>query len=92
MAIRYAGNIEIRMKYERGLYRVSFTLPGGGRPKSGTLTPRECHLSQKEERTSPEAYDKVARRVIGFLQAKGIKTGEMRRLFQAPCPIPNREP
>ena len=87
MATRYAGDVEIRMAYERGLYRVSFKLPGGSKG-SGTLTPGECHLSPKEERTGPEAYDKVARRVIGFLRAKGIQTGELRRVFQAPCPIP----
>lgn len=85
MAVRYAGEVEIRIQYERGSYHVRFTSPGlSGK---GTLTPRECLLSQKDDRSSPEAYDKVARRVVGYLRAKGARTGEVRRVFQAPCPI-----
>jgi hypothetical protein len=89
MAVRYAGDVEIRMRFERGVYRVTFLTPNGPRG-SGTLSPRECQLSRKEDRSSPEAYDKVARRVIGFLKAKGVRTGELRRVFQAPCPVPAR--
>lgn len=90
MATRYAGDVEIRMRYEGGQYHVSFKAPGprGGSRGNGKLSPRECRIS-REDRNSPEAYDKVAHRVIGFLRAKGIRTGEMRRVFQAPCPIPS---
>ncbi len=86
MAVRYAGNVEIRMSYARGHYRVSFKAPD--RRGNGTLTPRECRLSQKEDPTSPEAYDKVAERVLAFLKLKGVRVGALRRVFQAPCPVP----
>lgn len=89
MATRYSGDFEIRMRYERGIYRVSFGVPGRERG-NGTLLPKECQLSPKEDRTSPEAYDKVARRVLLFLKAKGYRTGELRRVFQAPCPVAAR--
>lgn len=86
MAIRYSGDVEIRMTFSRGNYRVKFRSPGYS--GEGTLTPRECQLSQKDDPASPESYDKVARRVLAFLKLKGVQTGELRRLFQAPCPIP----
>jgi hypothetical protein len=86
MAIRYGGEAEIRIAYTGKVYQVRFKTDNGFKG-GGTLTPSECKLSQKESKTSPEAYDKVAHRVLAFLRLKGVQVGEVRRVFQAPCPI-----
>lgn len=85
MAIRYAGDVTITLQFVKGRYKVSFRAPGLN--GNGTLTLREVRLSHKEDPKSPEAYDKAAERVVGFLKAKGIHAGKIHRIFQAPCPI-----
>jgi hypothetical protein len=85
VAIRYAGDVEMRITWSGKRYNVSFRAPGTR--GSGTLTARECGLSQKEDPTSPESYDRVAKRVLAFLDLKGIRAGTLRRTFQAPCPM-----
>ena len=87
MAIRYAGDVEIRITYTGKVYQVRFKTADGYRG-GGSLTPGECRLSQKEGRSTPEAFDKVASRVVVFLRLKNVRgLGEIRRVFQAPCPI-----
>jgi hypothetical protein len=85
MAIRYAGDVEIRMAWTGKRFDVKFSAPGTR--GEGTLTLQECGLSQKDRIGTPESYDKVAERVLAFLRAKGVKAGPLRRTFQAPCPI-----
>lgn len=85
MAIRYAGDVEMRISWSGKRYNITFRAPGTR--GSGTLTPQECGLSQKEAPASPEAYDKVAKRVLAFLNLKGVRAGTIRRTFQAPCPM-----
>ena len=87
MAIRYAGDAEIQIRWTGKQYLVRFKSACGLKGK-GTLSPGECRLSQKDSRSSSEAYDKVAQRVAAFLRLKGVRVGEVRRVFQAPCPVP----
>ena len=88
MAIRYAGDVEVRLHWTGKRYDVSFRAPG--LRGKGTLTPSECGLSQKDVPDCPATYDKVALRVLGFLKAKGVRAGELRRTFQSPCPVRTR--
>jgi hypothetical protein len=90
MAIRYAGDAEIHIQWTGKVFRVRFKTIDDLLKGNGTLTPSECRLSHKEPRTSPEAYDKVGNRVVAFLRLKGVRVGELHRVFQAPCPVPLR--
>ena len=91
MAVRYAGDATIRVNYQNGRFRVSFACADGTKG-NGTLSPSEVGLLRKESPTSPEAYDKAAKRVVAFLRVKGVHgLGPVERVFKAPCPIIPRE-
>ena len=93
MAIRYSGDVEIRIRYVQGTYHGSVRSPGfrgrGSVPRSkvGGASP-----------TSPESYDRAAKVILreaeDAARAAGMRlhtTGkgrgiEVRRTFQSPCP------
>lgn len=91
MAIRYSGDVEIRVQHQgRGVYRGAVRSPGfRGRGEVSLRASRP---------TSPEAYDRAAlkllREAIGFAKKMGIvlfiagpqSNPEIRRTFQSPCP------
>jgi hypothetical protein len=101
MAIRYSGDVEVRMEYRspvarEGLYYATIRAPGQrGR---AILSVREVGLSRKlqKEPKSPESFDEAA---LSFLEWAEMNLGELpveldeknrmiiRRRFQAPCPI-----
>lgn len=98
MAIRYSGDLEIRLTFVDGKFRAAIRSPGFH--AKGTLTPREAGLTRKHQPSSSESYDEAA---IAFLKEARIlakKQGrklliatdaygniELRRTFQAPCPV-----
>ncbi len=102
MAIRYSGDVEVRISYARGVYRGSVRSPGfRGR---GTVTEREVlgtrlgGLRKKRGPTDPESYDRAALLILRKAEAAGREAGvplhttgrgrsiEVRRTFQSPCP------
>jgi hypothetical protein len=96
MAIRYCGDVEVRVFYRQGRYHGAVRAPGfRGR---GILSPSEAKV-RSQNRSSPEAYDAAAQ---SFLRAAlgvaarhrqklsvAVRGGrlEIRRTFQCPCPV-----
>lgn len=102
MAIRYSGDVEIRLNYVDGKYRATVRAPGFS--AKGSLSPREVGLTRKLQPSSPDSYDEAA---MAFLQAARTLSKherrkmlpldvdaydriQIRRTFQAPCPVRNR--
>lgn len=98
MAIRYSGDLEIRLTFVDGKFRAAIRSPGFH--AKGTLTPREAGLTRKHQPSSSESYDEAAlaflreakvlatKRGINLLIAEDAYGGiEIRRTFQAPCPV-----
>lgn len=96
MAIRYSGDVEVRVSYRNGIYHGTVRAPGFA--AKGTLKPHQAGLTRKQTPDSSEAYDAVA---LAFLQEarslarrgpglplsyEGSKI-VLRRTFQAPCPV-----
>lgn len=92
MARRYSGDVELHIRHR------------GGRGRSYDVllkTPRSrmrlrAHLASNRPPASPEAYDAVARKVLGSVLARRpslpVERGTfgrlvVRRVFQAPCPM-----
>lgn len=96
MAIRYSGDVEIRLTFDprRRVYIVRLRAPGfraKGDVRLGLLT--------REHATRSESYDKAALKALreaqgvakrrGFLlptSGQGYRT-QIRRTFQSPCPL-----
>jgi len=90
MAIRYSGDVEIRMNLSRSkrgnVYEVSVRWPRG-RAHGEVPLKRALH--------GPEAFDKLALAALRTVLKKYPKlpvehehgTLSIRRVFQAPCPI-----
>jgi hypothetical protein len=88
MAVRYAGDVELRMRFEGGVYHAAIRQPG--LRMKGTLTARECGITRKP--TDPESYDRAAKaflreaRRMAKQQRFELFLGPLRRTFQSPCP------
>jgi len=91
MAIRYSGDVEIRIQYRGGKYHGSVRSPGfRGR---GIVS-----LRASGSPTSPESYDRAALALLKEAQAFARKIHiplyisgtthrpQVRRTFQSPCP------
>lgn len=98
MAIRYSGDLEIRLTFVDGKFRASIRSPGFH--AKGTLTPREARLTRKHQPSSSESYDEAALAFLKEAQVLAKRQGttllialddrgeiELRRTFQAPCPV-----
>lgn len=98
MAIRYSGDIEVRVIYTRGIYKGSVRAPGFN--CHGTMSPKDAKV-KRTPYNSPEAYDQVSRTFIlsamALLKRMNKKGGRLypetsgkniivRRTFQSPCP------
>mgnify|MGYP006282005859 CR=1 FL=1 len=97
MAIRYSGDVEVRVLYTRGVYKGSVRAPGFN--CHGTLTSEEARVRTKAH-SSPEAYDQaaksflmaaisLAKRMDKHLHLYPEFSGKklvVRRTFQSPCP------
>lgn len=87
MAIRYCGDVEIRLHYVEGRYHAKLRAPG--LRAKGDLRPS---LRARKSPLSPEAYDDMALAFLRLAQRKGFpvltESGriQLRRTFQAPCP------
>ena len=88
MAIRYSGDVEIRLHHlGRGKYHAKLRAPGLRANGDLTATGR-----LRASFTSPEAYDVMAIRFLVMAAKQGFpvlyEEGEMvlRRTFQSPCP------
>jgi hypothetical protein len=94
VAIRYSGDVELRITYEAGFYYASIRSPGQrGR---AVLSVKEAGLTHKRDKKSPESIDEAA---LSFLEWAEMNVGELpievdeedrmivRRRFQAPCPV-----
>jgi hypothetical protein len=95
MAIRYCGDLEIRLTFVDGQFRGTVRGPGGFRAK-GTLTPREAELTRKHQPSSSDSYDEAA--LVFVREAMALRprlpvskdaygNPQLRRTFQAPCPV-----
>lgn len=93
MAIRYSGDVEIRLKFvpSRREYEVRLRAPGYR--AAGTVPgPR---FRGNASAVTPEAYDQAAvealRQAQRVLQKKGRRLPSdglrIRRTFQSPCPL-----
>ncbi len=94
MAIRYSGDVEVRLTFVDGKFRGSVRAPGFR--AEGTLTPREARLTRKHQPSSSESYDEAALFFVHEalllhprLPVSKNEHGrvELRRTFQAPCPV-----
>ncbi len=97
MAIRYSGDLEIRLTFVDGKFRAAIRSPGFH--AKGTLTPREVGLTRKHQPSSSESYDEAALAFLKEARTMARKKGirlliaeengriEIRRTFQAPCPV-----
>lgn len=94
MAVRYSGDVELRLRWNGRAYEVVLRAPGvRGR---GTLTHQELRLARKGSRdvSSSETYDEVAKRVIEILEKQHGRLPVNRanggvviaRVFVSPCP------
>lgn len=93
MAIRYSGDVEVRLTFANGLFRGSVRAPGFR--ASGTVTPQEAGLTRKHRLDSSESYDAAATEFLK--QAVTLRRDlpvsrdgasiVLRRTFQAPCPM-----
>ncbi len=85
MAIRYSGNVEVRMKWSSKTKRVRIYMTDG--------SARYRFYVRKSKRPAPEEYDRLA--ALGLAKARRhglrpiVKNGRiyLRRLFQAPCSL-----
>jgi hypothetical protein len=98
MAIRYSGDVEVRIAYdEDGFYSATVRAPGErGR---AILSIREVGLRKglsRKQLVSSEAFDVAAKAFVefaelhrGHLPVELDEKGHMviRRVFQAPCPV-----
>lgn len=91
MAIRYSGEVEIRISYKGGRYIAKLRAPGFR--ATGGLSLKEIGL--RVSPTSSEAYDKVALILLREAHAKAPlrmdrngKTIQISRIFRSPCPAP----
>lgn len=98
MAIRYSGDLEIRLTFVDGKFRATIRSPGFH--AKGTLTPTEAGLTRKHQPSSSDSYDEAALAFLREAKALARKQGvrlllsedsqgriELRRTFQAPCPV-----
>ncbi len=94
MAVRYSGNVELRLKWNGRAYEVSIRAPFiRGR---GVVDHKELGLTRKAKQapSSQEMYDEVARRVLQVLERRYGKLPVNRRngkvsidrVFVSPCP------
>lgn len=94
MAIRYSGDIEVRVRFLDGVYHGAVRAPGFR--ARGTLSKRDARVTHKDP-TSSEAYDQAALAFIKGAMVRAKKAGkkiypsgeghiEVRRTFQSPCP------
>lgn len=94
MAIRYSGDIEVRVRFLDGVYKASVRGPGFN--ATGEMSKKQARVTGKSD--TPEAYDKAAAAFIraAMLVARrhnkklypSMERGRLkvRRTFQAPCP------
>lgn len=91
MAIRYSGDVEVRIHHLRaGLYCCKVRAPGL----------RDTGMLKMPGKPSPAAYDSIARAAIHAAErahGKSKVPAERRggrivveRVFKAPCPVPRR--
>lgn len=94
MAIRYSGDMEVRLSFVEGHYQAKLRSPGFR--AQGSLSAREVGLTRKQGSSTPEAYDqaalaflKLAVRMAPALRRVLVIEGDIviRRTFQAPCPV-----
>jgi len=94
MAVRYSGDVEVRLRWTGRAYEVTIRAPGvRGR---GIVSHKELGLARKGSRdvSSSGTYDEVARRVIEKLEQKHGRLPVNRangrvlvsRVFVSPCP------
>lgn len=92
MAIRYSGDVEVRMLHKGGtLFAVTVRTPRGRWATDVDIG------GSKIRKVTPEDYDRVALTILracdqkrprGFPFERDAKGGVMiRRIFQAPCPV-----
>jgi hypothetical protein len=93
VAIRYCGDVEVRMRHLGGnRYRVRVCTPSAAHSRELTFPFRG---------SDPESYDQIALALIKACLRSNPKTpverderGQIviRRVFQAPCPIRGMQP
>lgn len=94
MAVRYSGDVEVRLRWNGRAYEVTIRAPRvRGR---GTVSHAELGLARKGSRdvSSSGTYDEVARRVIEKLEKEHGRLPVNRangrvlvsRVFVSPCP------
>ena len=94
MAVRYSGDVELRLRWNGRAYEVTLRAPRvRGR---GIVTHLELRLARKGSRdaSSSRTYDEVARRVIEMAEKKYGRLPVNRadgkvviaRVFVSPCP------
>jgi len=88
MAIRYSGDVEIRVQYRAGKYHAKLRAPG---LRADGVLPGSLR-ARMHGPSSPEAYDVMALAFLRLAQREGFpvmkERGQvvLRRTFQAPCP------
>lgn len=96
MAIRYSGDVEVRLHYKDGVYIATVREPRwSGRCE---VTEKQLGLTRKQA-GFPDSYDKAAKLVLALVWRIAWKKSRVRlqlatrkghilvqRTFQAPCP------
>lgn len=89
MAIRYCGDIEVRITYARGFYSAKLRAPG---LRADGKLPISLRARNAGEPTSSEAYDIMTLDFLKLAGRQGFPVYKedgrvlLRRTFQAPCP------
>ena len=88
MAIRYSGDVEVRVRWTGRVYTGHVRAPGFR--GEGTLTREAAGVGRGLKPTSSEAYDAAARAFLR--EAEKANRGrlprdhDIRRTFRSPCP------
>lgn len=85
MAIRYSGDVEVRITWTGRVYRGTVRAPGFR--GHGTLTRKEAGVTGDPR--SPESYDRAAVALLREAERRGghlPRDRDMSRTFRSPCP------
>jgi alpha-L-arabinofuranosidase len=97
MAVRYSGDVEVRLEWDGRVYQGRMRAPGY--KGHGSIGPREAGLDRFDDPASSESYDLAAmaflRELYKWCRKNKVDVGlavnlgqvTIRRTFQSPCPV-----
>lgn len=99
MAIRYSGDVEVRLQYDPRSREYAGSVRDPQWSGRGSVSLRQVGLTRKQDPTSPDSYDRAALVFLNVMRTIAWKKFRVRlqvstdrgsvvirRTFQAPCP------